>query len=114
MESDPCWLRMAPATGPMFGQRAGCVQRPRRGISHWAYSSSASHPLAVTRGIKQPLEQSSLGMEGLNIGELNKHHYDPHAACLPGIKVASMLLCVLLHQLAWLANERIAGEKLAT
>lgn len=40
MESDPRWILSAPATGPMFGQRAGCVQRPSRGISHWAYSES--------------------------------------------------------------------------
>lgn len=97
MESDPRWLCAAPATGPMFGHRAECVQRPSAGISHWAYSKShlkCLPPLAMTSGIKQPSERSSLGTEGLYIGELNKHHYDPHVVCLPGIKVTSTLLCV--------------------
>lgn len=57
MESDPRWLCAAPATGPMFGHRAECVQRPSAGISHWAYSKShlkCLPPLAMTSGIKQP------------------------------------------------------------
>lgn len=98
VESDPCWLQLLPR-GYVWSL-AGCVRPLCPGISHWAYSRrqlKCLPPLTLTRGIKQPPGQSSLGMEGLNIGQLNKHHYDPHVTCLPGIKVTSMLLCVLLH-----------------
>lgn len=103
MESDPCWIRAGLC---LVSEPGACGHRPQAFLTGLTVKAreSASPSLAVSRGIRQPLERGSLGAEGLYIGELNKHRFDLCVARLPGIKVTSMLLGVLLHWLAWLTN----------